>query len=50
MNVVAARGCAVSGSTPAARVAFEVGVERCLGWPTGAHVAVAAALHDAPDS
>jgi len=48
MNVVDARGCAVSGSTPAARVAFELAVERFLGWRTGADVAVAAALDEAP--
>ena len=49
MNVVDARGCAVSGATPAALAAFERALAAFQSWRTGSEADLGVALQEAPD-
>jgi tetratricopeptide (TPR) repeat protein len=48
MNAVDARGCAISGSTPAARDAYERALARALAWRSDSAAPLARALDEAP--
>jgi len=48
MSRVDARGCAITGATPAGLAAYEQGVQRFLGWRVGVDEAMARALQHAP--
>lgn len=48
MNAVDARGCAVSGSTPAARDAYEQALARALAWRSDSAAPLVRALDEAP--
>jgi tetratricopeptide (TPR) repeat protein len=48
MSRVDARGCSISGATPAALEAYERALAAFLGWRSGVEVELACALHEAP--